>query len=294
MGRRSVVSSSLSGSILGLLEGALAAHGLRLRALAARAEAGGDAELVHDVRVSLRRLEALARLYRGVPGKGDGEAVRASARILRRRLSLLRSEEVGRALLAARTEAADGGIEALVFPGNLPAVRVGASDLARVERALTGWSRRLASAFDGPFAPRVDGEALLRRMTRRRLRRRFAELSSLLPAGRKTLHAARIAAKRVRYALEAVEPLDPGVRPLLRLLRSFQEAAGDAHDLVELAARVRTAAATASAPGPLVEPLVRALDAEAGRVLSTARRRGAALAGPVRKVRCALGAPKTR
>ena len=288
------MSSSPSGSILGLLEEALPAHGVRLRALLARAQVGGDPELVHDVRVSLRRLEALARLYRGVPEKGDGEAVRASARALRRRLSLLRLEEVGRTLLAARIGAADGGIEALVFPGELPAVRVGPSDLARVERTLTGWRRRLASAFDGPFAPRADGETLLRRQVRRRLRRRVGELSSLLPASRKTLHAARIAAKRVRYALEAVEPLDPGARPLLRLLRSFQEAAGDAHDLVELASRVRAAAAAGPAPGPPIEPLVRALDAEAGRALATARRRGAVLAVPVRKIRGALGMPETR
>ena len=91
--------SPWSGSILGLLEKALPAHGVKLRALATRARSAGDEELVHDLRVALRRTEALARLFRGIPGKGDGEAPRESARALRRRLSVLRSEEVGRALL---------------------------------------------------------------------------------------------------------------------------------------------------------------------------------------------------
>ncbi len=74
------MASLRSGSILGLLEKALPAHGERLRTLAARARSVGDDELVHDLRVALRRTEALARLFRGLPGKGDGEEPRASAR----------------------------------------------------------------------------------------------------------------------------------------------------------------------------------------------------------------------
>jgi len=278
------------GSILGLLEQTLAAQGARLRALADRARTGGDDDLVHDVRVALRRLEALARLFRGVPGERDGEAARALARDLRRRLSLLRSEEVGRALLAARPGAGDAGLVAVVFPGELPSVRVDPAQVQEVARVLGGWRGRLASASDGPFAPRAGLEALLARRTRRRLRRRTEELSALLPPGRKTLHPARIAAKKVRYALEVVEPLDPAVRPLLRLLRSFQDAAGDAHDLGELAERVRTAASSR----PDLEPFLQDLDADTSRAFAAARRRGAALAAPVRRLRPALGTPETR
>lgn len=255
-----------------------------------RAHAGGDDDLVHDVRVALRRLEALARLFRGIPGRGDGDEARAAARELRRRLSLLRSEEVGRALLAARPDGAGPGLSALVFPGDLPSVRVDAAEVGAVERALEGWRRRLASASGGAFAPRAGIEALLVRRTRRRLRKRAADLSALLPPGRRTLHPARIAAKKLRYALEAVEPLDPDVAPLLRFLRSYQEAAGDAHDLRELTERVREAAETR----PEAAALLAALDADAAKAFEAARRHGAALAGPVRRLVPALGRRGTR
>lgn len=283
-----------SDPMLGLLEEALKVHGQKLRALSARARAGGDAELVHDVRVELRRLEALARLFRGVPGKGNGEAVREAARALRVRLSPLRSEEVGRELLAARAGEAGASLATVVFPGTLPAVCVEAADVAGVTRAVSGWRRLLASAFDGPFSPRAEGEAAVLERMRRRLRRRLGELRSLLPPKARTLHAARIAAKRVRYALEAVEPVEPDVFPLLRLLRSFQDAAGDAHDLGELAALVRAATPPDPAVGAAATLLAAELEADSVRALSVARRGGEALVEPVRRLRAALAAPETR
>ena len=294
MGPEVSVDAPPSGSLLALLGEGLAAHGTRLRALEARARAGGDDDLVHDARVALRRVEALAGLFRGSPGKGDGEAARASARALRRRLSVLRSEEVGRALLARRVESPGDGPMALVFPEALPGVRVGAQDLRAVEQRLAAWRRRLSSALNGAFAPRDGAEKLLLRRTRRRLRRRLAGLAALLPPDRKTVHAARIAAKRARYALETVEPLEPGARPLLRLLRSFQDAAGDAHDLLELAARVRAAGGRSPAPDEALLRLAHALEADAERAVSAARRRGAALAAPVRGLRPALRGLETR
>ena len=290
MGGRSRLPAPGPSSILSVFEESFALHGERLGALAGRAHAGGDDELVHDVRVALRRLEAFARLFRAVPGKGDGAETRAAARDLRRRLSLLRSEEVGRALLAARPGLAASGLDAIVFPGELPDLRIDAAEVEAVARTLDRWRRRLTSASEGAFAPRARIEDDLLRQTRRRLRNRAAELSAHLPPGRRTLHRARIAAKKLRYALEAVEPLDPGGRPLLRHLRTFQELAGDAHDLVELASRVRAVTATRPDPTPLLD----ALDADAARAVEAARRRGAALAAPVRMLRPALGRRRTR
>ena len=242
----------------------------------------------------MRRAEALARLFRGIPGKRDGEAPREAARTLRRRLSLLRSEEVGRALLASRAEATAPHPCTLVFPGELPAVRVDAADVAAVERSLFRWKRRLALEGGGAFAPRAAAETVLVRRTRRRLRRLLRNLAGLLPPDRETLHAARIAAKRVRYALEVLEPIDPQLRPLLRLLRSFQDAAGDAHDLAELAARVGAVAATGAGDDLGLGPLMRALEADTARALSTARTQGAALAAPVERLRKSLRTAETR
>ena len=281
-------------SILGLLEEALPAQGERLRALAGRAKAGGDEDLVHDLRVALRRAEALARLFRGAPQKGDGEVPRASARKLRRRLSVLRSEEVGRALLASRAEAAASLPIGLVFPGELPTVRVDAGDVAAVERAVTLWKRKLVSTRGGAFAPRVETQTAILRKTRRRLVRLIRRLSALLPPDGRTLHAARIAAKRLRYALEVVEPLDPGIRPLLRLLRAFQDAAGDFHDLAELAATVGAVAAGDGEDRLALALVARNLEADAGRALAAARRRGSALERPVRRLRQSLEDLETR
>jgi CHAD domain-containing protein len=288
------VASHWSGSIPGLLEKALPAHGEKLRTLAARARSAGDDELVHDLRVALRRTEALSRLFRGLPDKGDGEEPRESARTLRRRLSLLRSEEVGRALLASRAGATDTRLYALVFPGDLPAVRVEAGDVEAVARALARWKRRLSAAQDGAFAPRAAADTAFLRRTRRRLIRLVRKLAGFIPPDRKTLHAARIAAKQVRYALEVLEPLEPCFRPILRLLRSFQDAAGDAHDRVELAVRVAFVADADTEAGLASGPLARGLEADATRALQAARAEGAALVRPVGRLRKSLGSPETR
>lgn len=242
------------------------------------------------MRVALRRLEALARLFRDLPGKDDGEPPRRAARELRQRLSGLRSEEVGRALLAERAASGDEEVVRAVFPAGLPVLRVSPADLAPVVREAAAWSGRLAAAFDGPFAPRSPAERALAATTRRRLRRRLRELSRLLPPSAGTLHAARVAAKRVRYALELVAPLEPDSAPLLRRLRSFQDAAGDAHDLLELAARVRSAAAD----DPRAGRLLPRLEKDCLSALERARLRGAALERPLRRLRPVLGTVETR
>ncbi len=281
------------GSLLSLLEEAFPARGARLRVLAARARSGGDAALVHDVRVTLRRLEAFAALLGDVPGKGAGNGVRDEARALRRRLSLLRSEEVGRALLEERGP--DGArLAALVFPGALRATRVSVPELAKVERALAAWRRHVAASLEGAFAPRAVAEEALRRRSLRRLRRRLRALTALLPPDGATLHSARIAAKRVRYALEAIEGSDPRVRPLLRLLRPFQDAAGDAHDLAELAERLRTFARRGGPDAFGAAAAARRLEDEAAVAVAAAGRLGGELADPVKRLRRVLRSPGTR
>lgn len=281
-------------SVVGLLGDAIAAHSARLRLLAGRARGGGDDDLVHDTRVALRRLEALARLFRDVPERGDGARVREAARGPRRRLSALRSEEVGRALLAARVGPGDGDVSSAAFPGALPDTRVTAADLAPAIRALAAWRRRLRSRFTGPFAPRAAADELLLAATLRRVRRSLGALLRLLPPREKTLHEARIAAKRARYALEAIEPVRPEVRALLRQLRAFQDAAGEAHDLVELGGRLLEAADRGGPAAEAAARLAGEVEGEASRTIEGARRRGALLEGAVRRVRATLREAETR
>lgn len=281
-------------SAVALLEESLAAHAGRLRALAARAAAGGDDALVHDTRVSLRRLEALARVFRDAPGRSDADAVRSAARGPRRRLSLLRSEEVGRALLSARLRPGDGDVSSLVFPGELPSTRVAAADLEPAARALAAWRRRLRAELDDAFAPRAAAGERLLRGTLRRARRRLSSLLRLLPPRAGTLHEARIAAKRARYALEAVEPLRPEVRALLRQLRAFQGAAGEAHDLVELGLRLREGSLRGGPGAAAAARIAEEVGGEAARAIEAARLRGARLEGAARRVRATLREAETR
>ena len=231
-----------------------------------------------------------ARLFRGFPRAGDGDALRAAARDLRRRLSALRSEEVGRALLAERLEEED--VLRVVFPDDLPALRVDPAEIARLEKGVAGWRRRLVAAFGRPFAPRAKAGTAVRRRAGKRLLRRLARLDELLPPTAGTLHPARIAAKRVRYALELLQPLVPPAAPLLDRLRRFQDAAGDAHDLLELV--VRLEAGGAEGADPRLGPLARGLAEEARRAVAGARRRGAALREGLRSLRTALRRPETR
>ena len=150
------------------------------------------------------------------------------------------------------------------------------------------------SARGGAFAPSARAQTALLRKTCRRLARLIRRLSAHLPPDGRTLHAARIAAKGLRYALEVVEPLDPGIRPLLRLLRAFQDAAGDFHDLAELAATVGAVAAGDGENRLALAPLARDLEADAGRALAAARRRASSLERPVRRLRQSLEDLETR
>lgn len=261
-----------------------------MRDLADRARRGGDASLVHDVRVTLRRLETTGRLFRGFPEAGDGDALRIAARDLRRRLSSLRSEEVCRTLLAERVE--DEGLLRTVFPDELPALRVDPAEIAPLAKGVAEWRRRLAAALGGPIAPRSKAGRALRRSTGKRFSRRLARLDELLPPTAGTLHAARIAAKRVRYALELLEPLEPKAAPLLDRLRTFQDSAGEAHDLLELAERLR--AAGTEGADPRLGPLARGLEEETVGAVARARRRGAMLREALRSLRTALRRLETR
>lgn len=59
------------------------------------------------------------------------------------------------------------------------------------------------------------------------------------PAEVQELHDMRIAAKRLRYALEIFEPCFPGMKPMLKALIEIQEELGTIHDLDVLADMLR-------------------------------------------------------
>ena len=246
-----------------------------------RVQAAGGKEAIHDLRVALRRTSALARLGRGVPRGEASRALQGHSRDLRRALSLHRSQEVTAGILEERFEedpkrraaarAAARRILGRRSPRSALAVPAFVRKMERLRSLFDERERELALLV----RPGAASPAALRAADRlnRRAARRLVKLgNALLDAGpptRTTLHPFRIAAKRLRYALELLEEAVPGAPVLLRTLRNFQDLSGDAHDRMELACSVRRLAAP-SRPGSPVRTLIPPLEADARAAVAIA------------------------
>jgi len=225
------------------LHAALARQKAAIEKILARAADGFSSEDLHDVRVALRRTSGIAQLARGVPSKGDGDALHAAARDLRRLLSGSRTAEVSRALLEERAKKDKGHAPLLrrfareLGDGNGHPSR---RDLAiRVALLRAAFARREADLTPGRKARSIGPGAPLERALRERVEKRLAKKrKAMLKIGvpdTESVHALRIAAKQLRYALEPLRDVLPGAEELLDALRAFQTVAGDAHDRIELA-----------------------------------------------------------
>jgi CHAD domain-containing protein len=228
----------------------MAARHAGIEGILARSEGLPTFEALHDLRVTLRRTAALAKLTRGVPQAGDGELLRKAARDLRRVLSTQRMREVSCRRLRAR------------FRGD-PVRREPSLALARLlerqandprnapGRALAGPLSSLRRAFarrEADFAPqkstplfsrdsRIEKE-LCKKIASRLESKRRRLLRDGVPTV-ETLHPTRIRLKDLRYSLEFVEGTMAGVDALLPPLKAFQTAAGDANDRFELVTLVQ-------------------------------------------------------
>ncbi len=274
--------------LLGALVGTLADQRARLGALARRASAGGDEELLHDVRVALRRTATVARVTRRVLGPWDGDAVRERAGTMRRSLSPLRTAEVCRAFLSERfAEDPVLGPRArrlalLLFPppgGGRPPIR--ASDLHALARLLRD---RQAALVAVPARDELERE--IEKRVGRRVESLEKELRAVLPPTRETVHAARIAAKGLRYALEFAGPFVSAEETVLPALRTYQDVAGTAHDRLEVAAAVRSRhdRARGGARARLA-PLLPPLEEDLRLALEEAIRKGEELRGLLKTAR---------
>jgi CHAD domain-containing protein len=218
----------------------------RTRLLAfAGTEASRSSEVVHDTRVALRRLAAVALLSRGVPARGDGEPLRIAARDLRRRLTPARTAEVCRELLLSRASPGKKGQRARsladeLFPvadGPVPVDPEALREVARLADDRMVTLRNAAASAAG----RARLERRLARRVERRCLRAVERLARRLPPRLEDIHRVRILAKQARYALEAAQPFLTNAVPILAALEEMQETAGDAHDLQELEAAITAA-----------------------------------------------------
>lgn len=265
---------------------ALSERRARLDALLARVSGPPGGETLHDLRVALRRIAALARLTGDVPRKGDGKALRAAARDLRRALSVRRTQDVARSLLLARfrrdprRRAVAARLAARLAkegdPG--PSPERTRALLARLRRAFTRRDLAFARLHD-PLTGTADplAEKTLAKSIRRRLRRAAKRLRDAGTPGSAGLHPARILARDLRYGLEFAGPAMPAPDTLVPLLAEFQDTAGHAHDLAELIGEVRRLAGRSRAADRrealrLLPPLLGAEERAVARAQASSRR----------------------
>ncbi len=76
----------------------------------------------------------------------------------------------------------------------------------------------------------TDGIELARRVLQTRVREVRGLTGSLQQRDQPGLHAFRIACKRLRYALERFEDLEPSLETVARAFALLQDALGEAHD----------------------------------------------------------------
>ncbi|MBI5241460.1 MAG: CHAD domain-containing protein [Elusimicrobia bacterium] len=191
---------------------------------------GKDAQALHDLRTSLRRLRVVLAAYRGQLGP-------AAARPLRRRLQKV-SRMTGPARDAQVWAAWLRGGGAPCHITSRLIIHLGAvsehcrkeflrQGLPELKAAARGLKERLERVRPGtePFAEAA----------RRAAAKAAVELDCSLAAARRggtpaQSHAARIKVKRLRYILEPC----PGTKALAKRLRGLQELLGRLHDAQQL------------------------------------------------------------
>lgn len=225
-----------------------------LRAASAAYQALDDEQspdALHDLRVALRRLRSCERTFRGQLRDSIGKKSRRRIRQLaqatgagrdaqvhiawieREMPSLSRRQRIGAAWILERLNASkaedDARMRARLAHRFGPLVD-------SLQDALSSW--RLTIRLDEPIVPEGAARVLGMRLAdlTGALESRLASVHDV--ADQAGAHRARIAAKRLRYALEPVAELAPDAAPLVSSLRALQDTLGDMHDAHVLATLV--------------------------------------------------------
>jgi CHAD domain-containing protein len=216
-----------------------------------RVLASDAAEPVHNLRITTRRLQELVVLAGAARGYPAIAPTLKTLRRVRRACSQVRNADVLLGHLASRLHRKGGEAE-LWSPlaEDLGAQRAKAQSKMRkalgkldVADAHGRWQRTLRRS---PRA-NADTEARVRSELQGHLRQRHEQFLAARDAalaqgsGTPEIHALRIAGKRLRYALEALDDLNgDAVKPALAKLQRFQAALGQWHDLEMMAELIIT------------------------------------------------------
>jgi CHAD domain-containing protein len=248
----------------------------RLLALMDKVSTRAAVEDVHRLRTTVRRLEV--RLGAEMPGK-----IARTLKTLRRKAGKVRDIDVHLGLLeppltppvSARRQT--GQATSRSPHAAEPAAQRKLRKILKAQRRRPLASLRKAVAASAPLlAERLPGlvsrqrqpasSAAQARRAVARVRAQYLEAARELAAGQAALHALRIEAKKLRYALEPHSQY-PEAAALVAKLKQVQDSIGQWHDwatLEQLAAQTLDSAAAA--------PLLAALHARCGREYQRARR----------------------
>lgn len=200
---------------------------VRLLACQARLSASTDAEALHDLRTTVRRLRSLLRPLRGLPGVEQLEAAAAGVGSL---TTPLRDREVLAAYLLAHGQA-DAATRRMVQMAHAYPAVADSPELAQLLMILDAFPRFLrASQRQGLLKG-------LRARIEKRLAKQWKALDVALHDPAHDRHRLRLLIKRVRYAIEAYPELDRLPTAAMPRLKSAQEALGDWHDCWQWLAR---------------------------------------------------------
>lgn len=207
-----------------------------------------DLEAVHDFRVALRRLRSMTRAFRADLGKRITRRLRARLKALARESSESRDLQVQRAWLQdKRLHLSDGelaGADWLLARLEQRQREADAAFAKAVSRSFGPTARMLGRVVRGLEAERRLAEpelASTRVVLRRELHRHSDDLSRKLGAisgvdAVAEAHAARIAAKRLRYLVEPFRMALANAEAFVTRLKALQDALGDLHDRLAISA----------------------------------------------------------
>jgi CHAD domain-containing protein len=228
-------------SIAEAITAALAGSVVRLMRHDAAVRAGGDAEGVHQARVASRRLRSDLGTFQSLLEAEPADALRGELKWLAALLGEVRDADV----LIERMSGRMGEIPGPAAGQRAILQRLNARRDEGRARMLAGLrSRRyavlldalVAMAADPPLS--VDGQRLATTLLPRLVSRPWAKLVKAVdrlsddPAD-DDLHAVRIAAKRARYASEAVAPVvGKPARRFAEGVAALQQSLGDYNDTV--------------------------------------------------------------
>lgn len=204
-----------------------------------------DPEYVHQMRVAMRRLRAALRMFRPVLPEGFAERLVLPMRELMAALGQARDLDVLMGEIVAPVAAALPDEPRLAdlsgaITNRLYAARAEIRQVLRrpaYGQFLLTASRLLQQApFIEPPGGEADGPSLLQ-FADRRLRRLLGAIHRLAAAARPesppSLHALRIAIKRLRYAIEFFDAMIPGKSgaTAIKRLAALQDELGQLNDL---------------------------------------------------------------